>query len=45
VQQQVEVQQQGEVQVQVQQQQQQQQVGWMAAQYAQSAGGWRKVKN
>jgi hypothetical protein len=44
VQQQVEVQQQGEVQVQVQQQQQQQ-VGWMAAQYAQSAGGWRKVKN
>jgi hypothetical protein len=45
VQQQVEVQQQGEVQVQVQVQQQQQQVGWMAAQYAQSAGGWRKVKN
>eukprot|EP01049_Picozoa_sp_SAG25_P010098 SAG25_NODE_1068_length_4135_cov_62.681863_1_plen_46_part_00 len=45
MQQQVEVQQQGEVQVQVQQQQQQQQVGWMAAQYAQSAGGWRKVKN
>jgi hypothetical protein len=44
VQQQVEVQQQGEVQVQVQVQQQQQ-VGWMAAQYAQSAGGWRKVKN
>ena len=44
MQQQVEVQQQGEVQVQVQQQQQQQ-VGWMAAQYAQSAGGWRKVKN
>jgi hypothetical protein len=34
-----------QVEVQVQQQQQQQQVGWMAAQYAQSAGGWRKVKN